>query len=462
MSRRLTTEEFIEKARKIHGDKYDYSKVNYIDSHTKVCIVCPEHGEFWQIPNEHLKSIGCPMCGMKIKKEKLTLTTEEFIEKARKIHGDKYDYSKVEYVNTRTKVCIICPEHGEFWQKPMNHLMGNGCKKCAKIMRAKHNKGTKTTEEFIQQCVEKFGKRYDFSKTIYKGAKNKIKIFDNIKNTEIITTPTTILSKGYSEKTRVSQNNFIEKAQKVHDGKYDYSITNYIDIKTKIKYICPIHGEVEQLPNNHLRYGCRFCSKDNVKKNSAFSTEIFIKKAKDVHGDKYNYSKVEYVNYKTKVCIICPEHGEFWQTPSKHLNGHGCPKCKRSNLEEEIALFLNKKQIKYIEQYTDIFLKNGRGKQKLDFYLPDYNIAIECQGLQHFSNIFYIKSKPYENFIKRDIMKYEKCKDNGIKILYYTTDKNLEKKDCCYIYNSDNLFSDKDLLFNEIICDKYGNIKGKV
>lgn len=450
MSQPLNNKGFIEKAIKVHGDKYDYSKVEYIDSKTPICIVCPEHGEFWQLPHVHLKSSGCPHCGKEIKRQKLTLTTEEFIKRAKQVHGDKYDYSKVEYKDSKTKICIICPKHGEFWQTAYIHLNGGGCPRCAKKMRGIHNKGTKTTEEFIRECIQKYGDRYDFSKTIYNGAKNKIIVFDKAKNKEIITTPTSLLSKGYSEKTRLSKNNFIEIAQNVHNNKYDYSFTNYVDINTKIKYICPIHGEVEQLPRNHLRYGCRFCSKDNVRKNTSSTTETFIEKAKKVHGVKYDYSKVNYINNKTKVCIICPIHGEFWQTPSKHLQGHGCSKCKRSYLEDEIALFLNEKQIKYIEQYTDIFLKNGRGKQKLDFYLPDYKIAIECQGLQHFSNVFYIKSKPYENFIKRDIMKYEKCKDNGIKLLYYTTNENIQFKNCCYIYKSNNLFANKDLLFNEI------------
>ena len=111
---------FIEKAKAVHGDKYDYSKVEYVKAKEKVCIICQEHGEFWQTPNNHLRGEGCPFCyGSK------KLTTEEFISKAKQIHGNKYDYSNVNYVNKYTKVCIICPEHGEFWQKPSNHLKGN-------------------------------------------------------------------------------------------------------------------------------------------------------------------------------------------------------------------------------------------------------------------------------------------------------------------------------------------------
>ena len=125
MSKRKSNDEFIREAQSIHHNKYDYSKVEYANNKTKVCIVCPEHGEFWQTPSDHLNGKGCPQCAGNVRCDKDT-----FIEKAKRIHNDRYDYSKVEYVNAHTKVCIICPEHGEFWQTPNNHLNGNGCPLC--------------------------------------------------------------------------------------------------------------------------------------------------------------------------------------------------------------------------------------------------------------------------------------------------------------------------------------------
>ena len=119
MPKKLTQDDFINKARIIHGDKYDYSKVNYMGSENKVCIVCPKHGEFWQTPHRHLMGDKCPKCSVKSK-----LDNNSFVERARKIHGNKYDYSKVNYVDSLTPVCIICPEHGEFWQRPSAHLSG--------------------------------------------------------------------------------------------------------------------------------------------------------------------------------------------------------------------------------------------------------------------------------------------------------------------------------------------------
>ena len=139
MPKKKTKEEFIKEATENHKDKYDYSKVEYVNNHTKVCINCPKHGEFWQTPHAHNQGQGCLKCGIEKRSEKKTSTKEEFIKKAREKHGDKYDYSKVDYVNNATKVCIICPEHGEFWQRPNEHLNGRGCHECAKERNRKKN-----------------------------------------------------------------------------------------------------------------------------------------------------------------------------------------------------------------------------------------------------------------------------------------------------------------------------------
>lgn len=150
------------------------------------------------------------------------------------------------------------------------------------------------------------------------------------------------------------------------------------------------------------------------------TTENFIKRAMEVHGNKYDYSKVEYINNKTKVCIVCPEHGEFWQTPHNHLQSKGCPICNESKLENEISNFLEINNINYEREKTFDWLKS-KYKLRLDFYLPDYNIAIECQGEQHFKPINYFGG--LQNFIKlskNDKLKYDLCKHNNIKnsILY--------------------------------------------
>jgi hypothetical protein len=118
--------DFINKAKKIHGDKYDYSKVEYKNVQTKIKIICYNHGEFEQLPSKHLSNHGCVKCSGHYKK-----TSTDFINDAIQIHGDKYDYSKINYNNSQEKIIIICKVHGEFEQRPNNHLNGQGCAKCA-------------------------------------------------------------------------------------------------------------------------------------------------------------------------------------------------------------------------------------------------------------------------------------------------------------------------------------------
>ena len=350
MSKKKTKEEFIQDAIEKHEGKYDYTKVDYVNSKTKVCIICQEHGEFWQTPSNHTQGKGCPKCSSNYKP-----TKEEFIAKACKVHGNKYNYSKVEYVNAHTKVCIICPEHGEFWQEPNNHLSSNGCIKC---------RGDKVRE-----------------------------------------------------KCALSKEEFIKKAHEVHGDKYEYTKVNYVNNNTKVCIICSEHGEFWQRPGNHLLgQGCLKCGGKYIP-----TTEEWIAKARKVHGDKYNYSKVEYVVAKTKVCIICPEHGEFEQTPSDHLQGCGCPKCNLSHLERSVMNYLDEVGITY--DYQKRF--SWMGKQSLDFYLPDYKVGIECQGEQHFFPVDFVgkgvewASKHFKYVISRDKRKKALCEKHGVKLLYF-------------------------------------------
>ncbi len=416
MGKRLSNIQFIQKAKEVHNDKYDYSKVEYVNSSTKICIICPIHGEFWQTPNSHLNGRGCAQCNGGIKIDK-----KQFIEEARKVHGNKYDYSKVEYVNTDTKVCIICPIHGEFWQTPHSHsgTMKCGCPKCAKILNS--------TQEFIEEARKVHGDKYDYSKVEYKNLTIKVCIICPIHG-EFWQKPYNHLKgasckKCKTDETKTKLNNFIKKCKKIHNDKYDYSLikNQILTYNSEIEIICPQHGIFKQKVVNHLvGHGCFLCKKDNIGDLKRKTIQQFIEEARKVHGNKYDYSKVEYVNTDTKVCIICPIHGEFWQTPHIHLIGSGCKVCNQSHLEKEIYLLLCKNNIKFEQQKRFKWL----GLQSLDFYLPDYNIAIECQGEQHFNKIdFFGGESALMKTIKRDKRKFLKCKENGIKIIYYSNVK---------------------------------------
>ena len=315
----------------------------------------------------------------------IRLTNDSFVNKAKNIHGDKYDYSKVEYAGNRNKVCIICPKHGEFWQRASSHLIGCGCPKC-------YNENERGK-----------GRQHD---TIW----------------------------------------FINKSREIHGNRYDYSKVKYVDMVTKVCIICQKHGEFWQTPINHLNSnGCNKCGREDFAKCHSKGKEKFINDAMAVHGNKYDYSTVEYVNTRTPVHIICPKHGGFWQMPNYHLSGNGCPKCNESHLEREVRLVLEDNGINYIYQCgknTLPWLK----KQTFDFYLPEYNIAIECQGSQHFTqrdnDLF-----SHEKTVERDVKKFLSSNINHTPILYYS-DLNFNKD--ISIYNDNNSFNDIRKLIEEI------------
>lgn len=216
--------------------------------------------------------------------------------------------------------------------------------------------------------------------------------------------------------TRKTTQQFIDDAKKIHGDKYDYSKVEYKGNKTKVCIICYEHGEFWQTPNKHLaKQGCPKCScVENAEKKRLGACE-FIKRAKKIHGDKYDYSKIEYVNVETKMCIICPKHGEFWQTPYIHLQGCGCPICNESHLERDMKQILTQQNIIFEQQKKFDWL----GRQSLDFYLPQYNIAIECQGKQHFNSVEHFGGeKEFQKLLRRDKIKKQKCESNKLQIYY--------------------------------------------
>lgn len=321
---------------------------------------------------------------------KLKRTTETFREEFKEKFGDKYDLSKFEYNGVTAKSIAICPKHGEFPISAKHLLEGHGCKKCGKESISKKNSWTQ--EEILEKIKEIHGDKYDTSKVIYNG------IFE------------------------------------------------------PITLICPKHGEFEIRPHNIIsgKQGCRECGYERSAKKQTITQEEFEHKANAVHNSKYDYSISKYVDYNTPIDIIChevdpitnKEHGIFQQKPKYHLDGCGCSKCSESHLEREIVKLLEENEIEYEREKTFDWLKNKR-KLRLDFYLPKYKIAIECQGAQHFIavDVFNGENGLKENII-RDINKLEKCNKNGIKILYYSDKK---YKNSLY-----ELITDKQQLLDEI------------
>ena len=403
----------------MHGDEYDYSKTQCINCYSKVCIICPKHGEFWQSVYSHLSGHGCPKCKCeKMWNSRGRMTTEHFIDAARKIHGNKYDYSKVEYKNAKEKVCIICSEHGEFWQTPYNHLKGHGCRKCFNEMSSKKQKST--IKEFIDKAKAIHGNKYDYSKVNYINNQTKICIICP-EHGEFFQTPSSHLAgNGCKMCSKVKENKyttetFIKALKKIHGNKYDYSKVKYNGCDEYVTVICPKHGEFK-IRARHLigGVGCKKCGIEKRKTKRLSNSDEFIEKARKIHGNKYDYSKVEYINAHTKVCIVCPEHGEFWMTPNDHLsNAYGCRKCCKniSKAENSIAEIIKEYGIK-VEQGNRKIL-NGK---EIDIFLPDYDIGIEYDGLKWHSDE-YCKDRLYH------FKKTNECLNKGIGLIHIFEDE---------------------------------------
>jgi very-short-patch-repair endonuclease len=360
--RKLTTEEFIKRSRKIHNNIYDYSLVDYKNNNTKVSIICKNatHSIFLQTPQSHLSGNGCKKCHY----EKVTPTTEKFIEKAKQVkkHQNRnYDYSLTEYKRWDKKILIICKKHGVFKQRANSHLRGNGCYEC------------------------------------------------------------------WIEDMYYTQDEFIKQANKVHKkNKYNYSLVVYRGCKIPIKIVCrkKSHGTFKQMPQDHLQgNGCCKCNK--FKK---LTQKEFVEKSSLVHGKKYDYSKVKYKNSKAHIIIVCHTHGKFEQLAGEHMAGEGCPSCNNSKGENKIKIMLDKYSIKYIPQNRfdecrykrplpfDFYLP--KNNICIEFDGRHHFEAIEQFG----GKDALVETK------KKDMIKTKFCRKNKIKLIRIKYTENIEQK----------------------------------
>ncbi len=349
------------------------------------------------------------------------LTLTEFIKKAREVHADRYSY--FDYINARIKVkikCNICDN--VFYQTSANHLTGHGCPMC---------KGKKTTElqkhtltQFIEKAIVIHGHRFNYNNVVYIDSGTKVTLTCNICNTTFDQLPSNHLA-GHScpvcryinngNKSRLTLEEFIDRANKIHNYKYNYNKVLYLNGKSKIIVTCKDHGDFQQLASNHLNgHGCPVCKGVNVSIRQLLTIEQFIEKAKAIHGDKYDYSKVVYTGSLNKIIIICPIHGEFEQVPSGHLSGNGCPICKSSKGELVIKTILDKHNIQHVQEYR---IPEVANILYYDFYLPDYKLLIEFHGNQHYDYIPFFHRNGEDDFLaqkNRDDIK----KSNAIEFKY--------------------------------------------
>ena len=296
----LNTATFVDTAKAVHGTKYDYSHVVYVNSKTKVRIVCPEHGEFLQTPADHIHNkSGCPICAGNAE-----LTLDRFLADAKSTHGGRYDYGCVKLQGNSTPVEIICPTHGSFWQSPKQHRKGRGCPECG---------GTKqlTLDEVLQRFYAAHGSRYDYSKVVYQNAR----------------TPVTI--------------------------------------------VCPAHGAFTQQASVHMNgHGCPKCAKESLAAQFKGDPESF--RAKLRAG--YAADLTQYSNRKALVPVVCDRGHKFAQVPAD-FHRYGCPVCagRYSRGEQEVRAFIESLGVQCVKQRV--------GGKEIDLWCPDYNVGFEFNGL---------------------------------------------------------------------------------
>jgi len=287
------------------------------------------------------------------------ITTEEFKERAFLVHKGRYVYNKtdLEHRDSKGKVVITCPLHGDFHQTPKNHLHGQGCPLC------NHRSIKYTVDEIKDKIFNKYGNKYDVS-----------------------------LIKEYKGNTQ------------------------------KLPLICKEHGYFEatwnDLDHNH---GCQICGKIRNHELLRKTKEKFVNQSIVIHGNKYDYFLSNYINAHTDILIKCKKCGLiFPMPPHEHLKGKGCPRCNESHLENEVRLYLDSHKIKHIDRCDRKYF-NWLNRQHLDFYLPDYNIAIEYQGEQHFKIVdFFGGENGYKYRFMLDKRKKKLCEEHDIKIIYFT------------------------------------------
>lgn len=426
VSKEGKTKAFISKAYKVHGRKYDYSRVEYRTVDDPVEIICPHHGSFFPTPYNHVAGprSGCPTCGKERGSKAIRERHKEaFVSRSKNIHGNAYDYSKSVYLGARSKLEIVCPKHGSFWQTADSHLQGIGCAACGHA-KAGLARSTSAKEAFIGKARQVHGRKYDYSKVEYVRALKKICIVCP-KHGPWLQTPNNHLhgygcSRCKSEALRATfvhkKADFIKRAKSVHGARYTYP-GGYVGSHIPIRIRCRIHGEFEQVPATHLSgRGCPECGRQKIREMKSSNHAEFVQKARAVHGGKYRYPD-PYKRAILHMDVECPKHGLFRVTPNNHLRGHACPVCSESIGERTIARALEKLSLPYIREKKFADCRDKR-PLRFDFWLPKKNTLIEFDGRQHHEPYALFGGlKMFKITKRRDRIKSAYARQKGIRLI---------------------------------------------
>jgi len=378
--KRRTTAEFIQQLIIVHGDLYDYSRVEYSTNKEKVTIGCRTHGFFSQLAGIHATGSGCPQCGKLKRVKNNTLTTSQFVELSVKTHGHRYDYSKADYTHGKSPLTITCSIHGDFKQRPTTHISGANCPRCS---RPPSKKSKPLINDFIERARAKHGDRYDYSlikDKIHSSSKAKIGCPKHGIFTQLISTHLDGLgcrqcaSDTTDEKKRnriVSSEFFLNKVKYTHNNQYSYDLDGVSELlpSDRLRILCADHGVFEQTVGKHLSgRGCRTCK--NNSRRVLF--DVVESKAKAIHNSVYHYDSTTYTGSGYKMSIICTKHGVFSQLVSAHLSGHGCPLCAQELSKHTTELFIEKARAKHGDWYDYSNSVYTRVMDKIEIICPNH------------------------------------------------------------------------------------------
>lgn len=453
------TRDFIFKAQRLRGDKFDYSRVEYINNTTPVLIGCPDHGFLPQTPSTHLRkrTHGCKECGRVWQKnDTLQKRTEAFFKRCEEKHANKFDYSQTVFEAIDSEIEFECPDHGHQSMVAGLHLKGHGCRDCADqvkkstLLKLVKQKQAKAREEFVTKATRKHNGFYTYENVNYINNTTPVSITCPV-HKSFLQQPNNHLS-GFgceacgidrrANKRRKSLADFIVEAKAVHGDTYDYRDFEYKAYHTPGIIICsnPNHKPTSITPAHHLAgQGCSECgeeARDKWRRSSGHDTESWIAKARELHGDRYDYSQAEYTGFDCAITIICDEHGPFVLEPAhQHIETErrrGCGECASRESVHSIAIgnWLTEKKYKFIKEWSHPDCMDVK-VLRFDYYLPEFNACIEYDGDQHFrlgpwghddKDIQY-------RFImgrRRDAIKSLWCIDNGVRLIRITSKTKLK------------------------------------
>ena len=422
---RMSTDEYLSRVIELHGGNLDFSNSVYVGLSSPLKYRCVKHGnrQVKEASRLLMPGSGCYLCT----REGMRKSGVGVINKIRDIQPPWIDLSKAEYITYNTPLDLFCTKHNvHYKQLPRPALSGViGCMKCRKANRPSHIQTGYTS--FRRRLDTRFGIEYITYPDDYKNSDVPVRIVCPIHGTFYMR-PGSALKRDIlcpqcrPSRSKLTCETYINRARARHGDVYDYSKTKYINYKLPIEVTCRKHGAFTVMPFAHIAKrnpcGCPACGKEH-------KVARYIAKAKHLHKNKYDYSKLVYMSYRTPVEIICPKHGSFWQALNNHLAGCGCPFCSESVGESAVSATLDYFQIDYIREYR---LPEYKAQYRYDFYIPILKLLIEYHGVQHYREVESWKLSLAERQ-EMDKIKVELAYNAGYlyECIPYTNDKYLSR-----------------------------------